>query len=173
MFRGGNTTEDKSRKPIFLKLFLEASIEVKCGGEFLQLISLSQAKPASKQSTRWVRKAVLTRADFSGLSGIFTGPFGLGAPFQLLSQPCLLKSAINYFPLMVKEKKARRKDTKAMDWEEWAWCENQVAYVWCLHPVSGDLGGYGHQYLTSGYQVKVSFRAEMALAACLAAKELK
>ena len=30
MFRGGNTTEDKSRKPIFLKSFSKASIKVKC-----------------------------------------------------------------------------------------------------------------------------------------------
>lgn len=30
MFRGGNTTEDESRKPIFLKSFSKASIKVKC-----------------------------------------------------------------------------------------------------------------------------------------------
>ena len=93
-----------------------------------------------------------------------TSPRRWELPSSICSQPCLLKLVINHFLLMAKKKEARRKDTKSVDQEEQAWCENQVAYVWCPYLVSGDSGQY---------QAKVSFRAEMVLATCLAVKELK
>jgi len=65
---------------------------------------------------------------------------------------------------MTQKKDARRKDTKSVDREEQAGCENQVASIWGLYLISGDPGEH---------QAKVSFRAEKVLVACLALKELK
>lgn len=161
MFRGRNTTEDKTRKPIFLKSFSKASIKAKC----VQVSSVNILEP-SKVSFQAVHEMNLLgrqRDDFcsvlmgvtlvtcKGFSQALLGCASgcphhiseeVGAPFRHLSQPCLLKLAINYFPLMAKKKEARRKDMKSVAQEEQVWCENQVAYVWRLYLVSGDPGEY-------------------------------